>query len=155
VENLLQCLWFGKKLHTRRMDAARKPTAHSSLAQRYGRIYEVVASIPRGAVASYGEVAALAGLPRRARLVGRALAACPRRVPWHRVLNAAGRISLPTGSASYARQEQLLKAEGVEVRDGRVAARYFLRRAGSLDALLWGPDVTANPARRPARRRPQ
>jgi methylated-DNA-protein-cysteine methyltransferase-like protein len=155
VENLLQCLWFGKKLHTRSMEVARKPTAPPSLAQRYGRIYNVVASIPRGAVASYGQVAAMAGLPRRARLVGRALAVCPRRVPWHRVLNAAGRISLPGGSSSYARQVQLLEAEGVEVRNGRVAARHFLRQAGSLDALLWGPDATENAARRPVRRRPR
>ena len=124
------------------MGVERKHTgAKASLADRYSRIYEAVAAIPRGSVSSYGEVARRAGLPRGARLVGRALAECPARVPWHRVLNAAGRISLPRGSPSYAKQVQRLEAEGVAVRDGKVASRHFCQPADALDALLWGPGV--------------
>jgi len=115
--------------------------ANAALANRYRRIYEAVAAIPRGSISSYGEVARRAGLPRGARLVGRALAECPARVPWHRVLNAAGRISLPRGSPSYAKQVQRLEAEGVGVRDGKVASRHFCSPPDALDALLWGPEL--------------
>ena len=112
---------------------------NDTVAEKYRRIYATVAAIPRGSVASYGQVAALAGLPCGARLVGRALAECPARVPWHRVLNAAGRISLPPGSAAYAEQLRRLQADGVVVRQGRVALAAHLWRPESLDALLWGP----------------
>lgn len=92
---------------------------------RYAPIYAVVARIPRGRVSSYGRVAALAGLPRRARLVGKALRALPpgAPVPWQRVLNAAGRISLRGEAAEL--QRALLRAEGVEFSGARVdLARY-------------------------------
>lgn len=67
----------------------------SASAVSYERIYSVVARIPRGRVATYGQVARLAGLPGRARLVGYALSALTEgsRVPWHRVVNAKGCIS--------------------------------------------------------------
>ena len=106
---------------------------------RYRRIYAAVAAIPRGAVASYGEIARLAGLPRGARMVGRALADCPASLPWHRVLNAAGRISLPPSSKSFREQARRLAREGVPVRNGRVARAYFREASGELDELLWGP----------------
>lgn len=109
--------------------------------ERYRRIYETVAAIPPGRVASYAEVARRAGLPRAARLVGRALAECPHEVPWHRVVNASGRISLPPGSAAAAEQQRRLAAEGVPVSAGRIAARYFCAGTGTLDALLWGPGM--------------
>jgi methylated-DNA-protein-cysteine methyltransferase-like protein len=77
------------------------------------RIHDVVARIPRGRVATYGQVARLAKLPGQARLVGYALHAIPvgTRLPWQRVVNAKGEISLPGESA--ARQRQLLEGEGV------------------------------------------
>jgi len=89
------------------------------------RIWLVVASIPRGTVASYGQVAALAGLPRGARRVGRCLAALPSdtRLPWHRVVNAAGGISLP--GPSGRRQRQLLRDEGVAFKGERVDLARF------------------------------
>ena len=137
------------------MGVERKHTGvNASLADRYRRIYEAVAAIPRGSVSSYGEVAKRAGLPRGARLVGRALAECPPRVPWHRVLNAAGRISLPRGSPSYAKQVQRLEAEGVQVRDGKVARRHFCSQPDALDALLWGPGVPPAGSKRQSRRSP-
>lgn len=79
------------------------------------RIWSIVALIPRGKVASYGQIAALAGLPRHARLVGRTLRELPRgsKLPWHRVVNAALKISTRAGGAT-SRARQLLEAEGVE-----------------------------------------
>jgi methylated-DNA-protein-cysteine methyltransferase-like protein len=85
------------------------------------RILAVVDSIPAGCVASYGQVAQAAGLPRRARLVGRVLAELPAGtgIPWHRVLGAGGRISRDSSAA--ARQARRLRAEGVGVSpSGRV-----------------------------------
>lgn len=79
-------------------------------------IYRVVARIPKGRVASYGQIAALAGLPGRARQVGYALAALQggTDLPWHRVVNAAGRISPRARDESVPLQRVLLEAEGVE-----------------------------------------
>ncbi|TPV96949.1 MAG: cysteine methyltransferase [Myxococcales bacterium FL481] len=88
----------------------------------YALYYAVVAAIPRGRVATYGQVAELAGLPGRARQVGYALAALPARtsVPWHRVVNARGDLSV-RGEAAARRQRRRLKREGVAFRaDGRV-----------------------------------
>jgi methylated-DNA-protein-cysteine methyltransferase-like protein len=103
------------------------------------RIWKAVAAIPRGEVASYGAIARRAGLPRRARLVGHALKVAPARLrlPWHRVLNAQGRISLPAGSKAQRLQRRLLEEEGVVFRNGRVD----LGKSGGLDldALLWRP----------------
>jgi methylated-DNA-protein-cysteine methyltransferase-like protein len=103
------------------------------------RIWKAVARIPRGEVASYGSVAARAGLPRRARLVGHALKVAPAslKLPWHRVLNAQGRISLPAGSKAHRTQRRLLEEEGVAFRNGRVDLRR--NRPPDLDALLWRP----------------
>ncbi len=105
---------------------------------RYRRIYAAVAAIPPGRVASYGEIAARAGMPGRARLVGRALAETPDDLdlPWHRVLHADGSIALPRGSRGFREQCRRLRREGVEVRNGRVRlARFGLRH--DLDRELW------------------
>jgi methylated-DNA-protein-cysteine methyltransferase-like protein len=81
----------------------------------YQRIYEVVRRIPKGRVATYGQVAALAGLGRHARQVGYALSALPEasRVPWHRVVNARGTISPRSEPDTDTDQRGLLEAEGV------------------------------------------
>jgi methylated-DNA-protein-cysteine methyltransferase-like protein len=103
------------------------------------RIWREVAAIPRGEVASYGGIARRAGLPRRARLVGHALKVAPAnlKLPWHRVLNAQGRISLPAGSKAQRLQRRLLEEEGVVFRNGRVDLGKS--RGLDLDALLWRP----------------
>jgi methylated-DNA-protein-cysteine methyltransferase-like protein len=78
----------------------------------YEAIYRVVRRVPRGRVATYGQIASLAGIPGRARQVGYALHALPQDsgVPWFRVVNARGRISLPGGAEV---QRALLEAEGI------------------------------------------
>lgn len=83
----------------------------------YQRIYEVVSRIPRGRVATYGQVATLAGLAGRARQVGYALHALPQQsaIPWHRVVNASGRISLRAVPGAELVQQQLLAREGVRL----------------------------------------
>jgi methylated-DNA-protein-cysteine methyltransferase-like protein len=102
-------------------------------------IWDAVRAIPRGEWASYGEVARRAGLPRAARLVGYALRHAPAGLdlPWHRVVGAGGRISLPAGSSSRTEQLRRLAAEGVTVRAGRI--RPALDHGDPLDALLWRP----------------
>ena len=90
----------------------------------YARIYEVVRRIPRGRVATYGQIAALAGLPGHARQVGYALHRLPESslVPWHRVVNASGAISLRGDSGWGGLQRALLDSEGVRFdRDGRIS----------------------------------
>ncbi len=81
----------------------------------YDRIYAVVRRIPRGRVATYGQVAALAGLGGHARQVGYALHAltAERAVPWHRVVNARGQISARAEPGGDQIQRQLLEREGV------------------------------------------
>lgn len=82
----------------------------------YGRIYAVVRRIPRGRVATYGQVAELAGLAGHARQVGYALHALPSAtaLPWHRVINASGGVSLRSSPGAELTQRQLLEDEGVE-----------------------------------------
>lgn len=89
----------------------------------FQEIWAVVDAIPRGAVSTYGAVARAAGLPGRARLAGRALREAPREmnIPWHRVLGAGGKIVFPSTSATFREQAKRLRAEGVTVKEGRVA----------------------------------
>ncbi len=112
--------------------------AASARRKRLEAIWRAVARLPRGSVSTYGGVAVSAGLPRAARLVGRALREAPDALglPWHRVVGAGGRIVFPAGSRQFREQRRRLLAEGVQVVRGRVR----LPRAKDLDALLWGSD---------------
>ncbi len=84
--------------------------------KRYELIWSVVRKVPRGRVATYGQIAEIAGLEGHARQVGYALHNLPEKtnVPWHRVVNAKGEISARTGGDSHELQRLLLEAEGVE-----------------------------------------
>ncbi len=102
----------------------------------YARIYKVVRRIPKGRVATYGQVASLAGLGGHARQVGYALSALadddPRQkgVPWHRVINTRGEISVREAPGSDLDQRRALEAEGVQFSaTGRV----------SLERYRWRP----------------
>lgn len=108
--------------------------------QTYQRIWRHVAAIPPGQVASYGQIARLAGIPRGARIVGPALGRAPASLalPWHRVISASGKISLPAGSRARRVQIERLQVEGVCVAAGRVDMQHYAWRP-TLDELLWGP----------------
>ena len=96
------------------------------------RVVEAIRSIPPGRVATYGQIAAMAGNRRAARQVARVLHACShtRGLPWHRVVNREGRIALPA-SRGYEDQRRLLQSEGVGF---DTADRIDLER------FLWRPD---------------
>lgn len=119
------------------MRAGPPPGPARRASDAYRRIYDVVRRIPRGRVATYGQVAALAGLPGHARMVGYALAALPdgARVPWHRVVNARGTISPRAASDWTHVQRALLEAEGVRFTDGAL----------SLARHRWRPRARARP----------
>ena len=102
-------------------NATRAPSSHD-------RIYAVVRRIPAGSVATYGQVAELAGLEGQARLVGYAMSALPNgtTVPWHRVINAQGKVSpRSAGSSGGVTQRLLLEREGVRFTGGRVKLEKF------------------------------
>jgi methylated-DNA-protein-cysteine methyltransferase-like protein len=79
------------------------------------KVWQVVTAIPTGKVTTYGEVAKKAGMTGAARRVGSALRGLPpdTRIPWHRVVNAQGRISFPAGSEAHNAQRERLESEGV------------------------------------------
>jgi methylated-DNA-protein-cysteine methyltransferase-like protein len=85
--------------------------------ERWSKIYRAVKRIPRGKVATYGQIATLAGLDGHARQVGYALHALPPGVdvPWHRVVNAKGEISPRSAGDSHELQRMLLEDEGVDL----------------------------------------
>ena len=97
----------------------------------YRKFYAVIRRVPRGKVATYGQIARLAGFPGAARQVGLALFVLQdtdTQLPWHRIINARGRISLPEPGASE--QRRLLEAEGV-----------VFRPSGIISLGLYGWDV--------------
>lgn len=103
--------------------AATLPAVPARRSDLHARIHAVVRRIPRGRVATYGQIAELAGLGRQPRLVGYALAALPddAPVPWHRVVNAQGRVSPRATPGADRLQRALLEREGVRFdRSGRL-----------------------------------
>jgi methylated-DNA-protein-cysteine methyltransferase-like protein len=107
----------------------------------YQSVWKVVSEIPSGHVLTYGEVARLSGMPRAARRVSQALRRAPRgmELPWHRVINAQGKISFPEDSSGWMRQKDKLEHEGVVFLNGKVDLDRFGYR-GAVDRLLWGED---------------
>src|SRR6476646_6345447 len=104
------------------------------------KIYAVIRRVPRGKVVTYGQVAALAGLPKRARLVGTALREAPEGLdlPWQRVINAGGRVSSRGGlGVEEGYQRHLLEEEGV-----------IFNAHGRTDLERFGWDPDAAPRRR-------
>jgi methylated-DNA-protein-cysteine methyltransferase related protein len=114
--------------------------------KRYELIWSMVRKVPRGRVATYGQIAELAGLEGHARQVGYALHNLPSgsRVPWHRVINSRGEISPRSAGDSHELQRMLLEAEGVEI---------DLR--GRIDLKVYRWQATARPVKpRSPRRKP-
>ncbi|HEX6535500.1 MAG TPA: MGMT family protein [Gemmatimonadaceae bacterium] len=120
---------------------SRPAGGHRDPSSTHERIFAVVRRIPRGRVATYGQVALLAGLPRQARLVGYALHALPAGtpVPWHRVINAAGRVSPRTGDPAGGTLQRIrLEVEGV---------RFDARGRVDLERHGWTPRAAAGRSR--------
>ena len=94
-----------------------------SLNSAQDKVWQIVHQIPEGQVASYGQIARLAGMPSHSRLVGRILARLPAgsKLPWHRVVNSAGRITNP----NKEQQREHLESEGVALVNGRVSLRLY------------------------------
>ena len=92
-------------------------------------VWQLVSSIPKGRVASYGQIAAMAGYPSHARFVGSVLKDLPQNttLPWYRVINAQGKLSFPVDSMNYKRQRLLLESERV----------VFVAQKISLKEYLW------------------
>lgn len=86
------------------------------------KIWQIISQIPSGKVVTYGQVAELAGIGRGARLVGHTLKKLPEdsHLPWHRVVNAAGKISLRTHSDGHNEQQRRLEEEGVVLLKGKI-----------------------------------
>ena len=85
------------------------------------KIWQIVYQIPKGKVASYGQIAKLAGLPGYARYVGYTMKALPAgtKLPWHRVVSAKGSISFKKGTKNYLLQKSLLEKEGIVFLQGK------------------------------------
>jgi methylated-DNA-protein-cysteine methyltransferase related protein len=98
-------------------------------------VWRVVVRIPRGRVATYGQVAALLARPRAARAVGQAMRGCPAGVPWHRVVAASGRLSPRVRMAGLVTQRILLEREGIPFRRGRIP----------LERYRWRPSHRGRP----------
>jgi len=95
--------------------------------EKVKRIWQTVAVIPKGKVASYGQIADLAGLPGRARLVGKALGLAPKsmKLPWYRVLRSNGQLAFKKTSQAAGKQKALLQQEEVVVLNNRVKLAQF------------------------------
>ena len=101
------------------------PLADADQQARRDALYLVLAQVPAGKVVTYGELAAMAGLGRAARWVGRTLSQLPdgTALPWHRVVAANGRLSLTADAPSGVEQRARLRVEGVLSHNGRVDIR--------------------------------
>ena len=108
----------------------------------YVQIWQTVQAIPLGKVACYGQIADLAGLPGRARMVGKALGQVPeagwrgQSVPWYRVINSQGKISFAPGSEHFCLQRDFLQQEQVVVLGARIKLKEFQWQP-SLEELLF------------------
>jgi methylated-DNA-protein-cysteine methyltransferase-like protein len=122
----------------RRAAASSAAASHSPTPEEL--IIAAVKRIPRGRVSTYGAIADVAGLPRRARLVGTVLKhTSAKDLPWFRVINSSGRISLPSGSDAYRVQKRKLEGEGVIFRGDRVDMKRYgwPDRERDFDELFW------------------
>ena len=99
----------------------------------FAKVYQITKKIPKGRVATYGQIAAMITTPRAARVVGFALRALPADIPWHRVINSQGMISIENINCPPELQAKLLFKEDVKVEF--IEGNYFI----DLKKYLWKP----------------
>ena len=89
--------------------------------------WQTLSSVPAGRVATYGQIARLAGFPNHARYVGATLKNLPKdtKLPWHRIINSKGEIVFPEGSSGFKKQVKLLTNEGVTIVKNRINLRLY------------------------------
>ena len=111
---------------------APRPDPRPPVAGFFAAVYAVVRRIPRGRVATYGQIARMLGAPRAARIVGWAMHGTPRgsRVPWHRVVQQGGSLSPTVSPHAPGRQRRLLEREGVV---------FLLNGKIDMDSHQWTP----------------
>jgi len=95
------------------------------------KVYQLVADIPEGRVMTYGQVAALCGHPRAARVVGQVAHFGPLDLPWHRVVNRHGGLARGYTGGGREAQKEYLEAEGIHIQDNYTV---------DVDNLVWWPD---------------
>lgn len=96
-------------------------------------VIRLIKIIPKGKVATYGLLAALAGKPRGARQVGWLLHSSTQKhqLPWHRVIKSGGQLAFPQHSEAYEHQKMLLEMEGIVMLNGRVDLKHYLWQAAT------------------------
>lgn len=103
------------------------------------KIISIIQAVPKGSVASYGQIASIAGIARGHRLVAAALRASNiSDLPWYRIIRADGRCGMDEGSEGYIKQFALLKAEGIIAKKGRVDMKRYQWQP-DMDFLLFRP----------------
>ena len=127
-------IWIGFMAKEHSSDSNTEPGWQES-------VWKVVSDIPFGHVLTYGEVAKLAGMPKMARRVSQAMRKAPDSLdlPWHRVINAQGKISFPEDSSGWKQQKNRLEIEGVVFLKGQIDLSVYGYR-GAVDRLLWGEE---------------
>jgi methylated-DNA-protein-cysteine methyltransferase-like protein len=108
------------------------------LQEDFEKIWATIRRVPLGRVATYGQIAAEAGFVKRPRLTAQALAHVPpgMEIPWHRIINAQGKSSMPEGSRGNREQLKRLKNEGVKIVKGKIDLEVYRWRPRSLAPLL-------------------
>jgi len=103
-------------------------------------IWKIVSNIASGRVMSYGEIARMAGYPRHARMVSKAMGRSVTPLPWYRVVRSDRTLAFEAGGESYRKQQDLLEKEGVFIVKGKVIP-VESDNDKDLDELIWGPTV--------------
>jgi len=111
-----------------------------NIEQKEKKIRSTIHAIPKGSVASYGQIATIAGIQRGHRLVARVLRNNPEgsQLPWYRVIRADGQCGMPKDSKGYIMQFELLKSEGVIATNGKVEMKKYQWQP-DMDFLLFRP----------------
>lgn len=115
---------------------------HPDTLKKYQRIWKEISHLKSGDLATYGQIAERAGMPRQARLVARALRHAPDdlNLPWFRVVGAGLKISIPLETSGGQKQAQLLRNDGHTVNGKQIKPASSYSNLSDLDTFLWGPD---------------